>query len=97
MAESHDHHIQSYSQILAVLVALLALTGVTVAVSRIELGALNIWAAILIASVKSSLVLLFFMHMKHEGRFIRITFLVTVFTLAILIGFLFWDVSFRWS
>jgi cytochrome c oxidase subunit 4 len=95
MAETSDQHIQPYSHLLAVLLGLLALTGVTVAVSRIELGALNIWIAILIASVKSSLVLLFFMHLKFEGRFIRITFLVTIFTLAVLIGFLFWDISFR--
>jgi cytochrome c oxidase subunit 4 len=95
MARSSDHFIQPYGQILAVLLALLVLTGVTVGVSRIELGALNIWVAILIASLKSSLVLLYFMHLKHEGRFIRITFVVTVFTLAVLIGFLFWDVFFR--
>ena len=93
--ESSEQHPQSYTQLLAVLLGLLVLTGVTVSVSRIELGALNIWAAILIASVKSSLVLLFFMHMKHEGRFIRTTFVVTVVTLAVLISFLFWDISFR--
>ena len=93
--ESSEQHPQSYTQLLAVLLGLLALTGITVGVSRIELGALNIWAAILIASVKSSLVLLFFMHMKHEGRLIRTTFVVTVVTLAVLISFLFWDISFR--
>jgi len=93
--ETEHQHTQSYTRLLAVLGALLALTGITVAVSRIELGALNIWMAILIASVKSSLVLLFFMHLKYEGRLIRITFLVTIFTLAILISFLFWDISFR--
>ena len=47
------------------------------------------------AALKASLVMLFFMHLKHEGRFIRTTFLVTVVTLAVLIAFLFWDVSFR--
>ena len=93
--ESSEQHPQSYTQLLAVLLALLALTGITVGVSRIELGALNIWAAILIASVKSSLVLLFFMHLKHEDRFVRTTFIVTVVTLAVLISFLFWDISFR--
>jgi cytochrome c oxidase subunit 4 len=93
--ESSEQHPQPYTQLLAVLLGLLALTGVTVGVSRIHLGALNIWVAILIASVKSSLVLLFFMHLKHEGRFIRTTFIVTVFTLAVLISFLFWDLSFR--
>ena len=77
------------------LAALLALTAVTVAASRIELGGLNIWMTILIASIKSSFVLLFFMHLKYEGRFIRTTFVVTVCTLAMLVGFLFWDISFR--
>ena len=93
--ESSEQHPQTYTQLLAVLLGLLALTGVTVGVSRIELGALNIWAAILIASLKSSLVLLFFMQMYQERRLIRTTFVVTVVTLAVLIAFLFWDVSFR--
>ncbi len=93
--ESSEQHPQPYTHLLAVLLGLLSLTGATIAVSRIELGALNIWAAILIASVKSSLVLLFFMHLKYEGRSVKTTFLVTIVTLAVLISFLFWDVSFR--
>ena len=95
MAEHEDQHIQPYTHLLAVLVALLALTAFTIWVSRIEQGSLNIWMTLLIASIKSSIVLLFFMHLKYEGRFIRTTFIVTVCTLAILIGFLFWDISFR--
>jgi cytochrome c oxidase subunit 4 len=95
MAEHSDQHIQPYTQLLAVLVGLLALTALTIAASRIELGRLNIWLTLLIASVKSSFVLWFFMHLKYEGRFIRTTFIVTICTLAILVGFLFWDVSFR--
>jgi cytochrome c oxidase subunit 4 len=95
MIEESEQHPQPYRHLLAVLLGLLVLTVVTVAASRVHLGAFNVWVAILIASVKSSLVLLFFMHLKHEGRFIRTTFVVTVFTLAVLIAFLFWDVSFR--
>jgi len=95
MVEASAEHPQPYRHLLAVLVGLLALTAVTVAVSRVHLGALNVWVAILIASLKSSLVLLFFMHLKYEGRLIRTTFVVTVFTLAVLIGLLFWDVEFR--
>lgn len=93
--EAGNEHIQSYKYLLAVLVVLLALTGVTVTVSRLELGGLNIWMAILIASIKSTLVLLFFMHLRYEGRLIRMTFLSTIGILALLIGFLFWDISFR--
>jgi cytochrome c oxidase subunit 4 len=95
MIEESEQHPQPYRHLLAVLLGLLVLTAVTVAVSRVDLGALNVWVAILIASLKSSLVLLFFMHLKYEGRFIRTTFIVTIFTLAVLISFLFWDVSFR--
>ena len=95
MAEVSNGQIQSYKQLLAVLAALLALTGVTVAVSRIDLGGVNLWIAILIASIKSTLVLLFFMHLRYEGRLIRITFLSTICILALLVGFLFWDVAFR--
>jgi cytochrome c oxidase subunit 4 len=95
MAEHDDQHTQPYTHLLAVLAALLALTAATIAASRVELGGLNIWLTLLIASVKSSLVLLFFMHLKYEGRFIRTTFVVTIGTLAMLIGLLFWDISFR--
>jgi cytochrome c oxidase subunit 4 len=95
MIEANDQHPQPYRHLLGVLLGLLVLTAVTVAVSRVDLGALNVWMAILIAAMKSSLVLLFFMHLKYEGRFIRSTFLVTIFTLAVLIAFLFWDVSYR--
>ena len=95
MTEHDDQHIQSYTHLLAVLAALLALTAVTIWASRIELWRLNIWMTLLIASVKSSFVLLFFMHLKYEGRLITTTFIVTVCTLAILVGFLFWDISFR--
>jgi cytochrome c oxidase subunit 4 len=95
VTEHGSEHIQPYKHLLAVLAALLALTAVTVAVSRVELGGLNIWMAILIASLKSTFVLLFFMQLKYEGRLIITTFLVTICTLALLVGFLFWDVSFR--
>jgi cytochrome c oxidase subunit 4 len=95
MTEHSDQRIQPYTHLLAVLAVLLALTAATVAASRIELGGLNIWMTILIASIKSSFVLLFFMHLKYEGRFIRRTFVATVFTLAIFVSFLFWDISFR--
>lgn len=95
MIEASEQHPQPYRQLLAVFLGLVLLTAVTVAVSRVNLGALNVWVAILIAATKSSLVLLFFMHLKYEGRLIKTTFLVTIVTLAVLIAFLFWDVSFR--
>ena len=91
----HGEKILSYGKLLAVLAALLVLTAVTVMVSTIDLGILNIWIALLIASFKASLVLLFFMHLKYESGFLKTGFVGTIGFLAILIGFLFWDIAFR--
>lgn len=85
----------SYGKLLAVLVGLLALTGATVAASRIDVAAANIWMTLLIAAAKASLVLLFFMRMKYEKRMFLYTFLVTILFVAIFVGFLFWDVAYR--
>jgi len=54
----------------AVFVALLLLTVVTVLVSYVDLGLWNTVVALLIASVKASLVALFFMHLKGESRLV---------------------------
>ena len=51
---------------IAVFAALLLLTVVTVLVSYVDLGLWNTVVALLIASVKASLVALFFMHLKGE-------------------------------
>lgn len=95
MSDVNEQHILSYGKLALVFGCLLVLTVVTITVSRIDFGAVNIWAAILIAATKGSLVLLFFMHVKYEGPVIRYSFLATLLTLAILISFIFWDVSFR--
>lgn len=88
-------HVTSYRGLLAVLGALLLLTVLTILLSRVDVGRLNIWLTLLVAGTKASLVLLFFMHLKHEGRAFSATFLVTIFFVAIIVGFLFWDVAYR--
>lgn len=88
-------HIAGYGRLFVILIALLILTGTTVAVSYVNLGFYNVPIALLIASTKSSLVLLFFMHLKYEGRAIKVSFLSTIAFLFIMISFTFWDVAFR--
>lgn len=90
-----SHHFFEYKTLFNVLLILLALTGITVGVSYVDLGNLNIWIALIIASVKGSFVLLFFMHMKFEGRVLVFSFLGTIFFLGIMISFIFWDIAFR--
>jgi len=88
-------HIIAYKTLFSVLLALLLLTGITVGASFVDMGKFNVWVALGIASMKASLVLMIFMHLKFEGRALILSFLSTVFFLAIMIGFTFWDVGFR--
>jgi cytochrome c oxidase subunit IV len=88
-------HVLSYRQLAVVLTILLALTGLTVGVSYIHMGFFNVPVALAIACLKVTFVLLFFMHLKYEGRIIIFSFIGTVTFLIIMIGFTFWDVAYR--
>ena len=76
-------------------VALLILTAVTVAVSRVDVGALNIWVALGVASIKSSLVIFYFMHLRQESLLFKVGLLVMLAILAIFVGMTFFDVLYR--
>lgn len=94
--DTHENqHITSYKALAFVLAMLLVLTGVTVAVSYVDMGFFNVPIALLIASIKATVVLLFFMHLKYEGMVIVVSFTSTVIFLCIMISFTFWDVAFR--
>ena len=95
MDNQEKHHILSFTQLGMVLAVLLALTGVTVGVSYVDLGFLNVPIALTIACTKVTFVLLFFMHLKYEGLVINISFISTVLVLVLLIGLTFFDVAFR--
>lgn len=88
---SHDgHHGFSHPmpvwQLLAVFVALIVLTLLTVFQSTLGLGAMEIWLSLFIATVKASLVILFFMHMIHEKPFNAIIFLSSFIFVALFLG-----------
>jgi cytochrome c oxidase subunit 4 len=94
MTEEHAH-IVPYKTFLIVWIVLLVLTGVTVAVAQYDLGALNIWVALGIATLKSGLVIAVFMHMKYESILFQLALLSALAILAIFIGFTFFDVLYR--
>lgn len=89
------HTALSFRCLTTVWILLLVLTGITVGVSRLDLGALNIWAALGIATLKASLVILYFMHLKSEPRLLVICLFVALLTLATFIGLTFFDVLYR--
>lgn len=64
------HSTQPYWIYPAVWGALIVLTVVTLLVAGIDLGGWNVPMAIAIATVKSALVGLFFMHLRFEGRWV---------------------------
>ena len=95
MTTDTSEHILSYGKLAAVYLALLALTVATVLITRVDLGAGKVWAALAIACIKSGLVIAFFMHMKYEARIFRIILFVALVTLATFIGVTFVDVLYR--
>lgn len=92
---SPSSHIVSYRKLTIVWLALLALTALTIAVSRFGTGFGHVWGALAIAALKSGLVVAFFMHMKYENRLLRWLLFVTLATLALFIGLTFFDVLYR--
>jgi cytochrome c oxidase subunit 4 len=66
--ENENVHIVPYRTILLVLALLIICTLVSVGITQISLGTLTVALALLIAAIKSSFVLLIFMHLKFESR-----------------------------
>jgi cytochrome c oxidase subunit IV len=75
--------------------ALMALLALTVAVARLEFTTGSDFLNLLIATVKAVLVLMFFMQLRREGRFLKVMLLVTLACFAAIIILTFSDVWFR--
>jgi cytochrome c oxidase subunit 4 len=93
-AHSYSHAAKTYS---AVFAALLALTVVTVAAAGVNFGApsVNVVVALVIASVKASLVALFFMHLKYDRPLNAIIFVTGLFMLGLFLILVLIDVDSR--
>ncbi len=75
--------------------ALIVLTGVTWQVSYINLGVYNVVVALIIASVKASLVALYFMHLRKENELVWAFALFPLGFLGLIIFGTLTDVLFR--
>ena len=80
-------HITPVKTNLIVIGALFALTGITIAAYYVRLGEWNLAVALLIASVKATLVGTWFMHLKYEKAFNTSFFLGSVLFMAIFFGY----------
>ena len=77
--------------------ALLVLTAVTVWTGRMDLPNFGLILALIIASTKAILVLLFFMHLWEQKGVNRITFIATMVFVVVLILGVFGDLTTRLS
>ncbi|GIW99660.1 MAG: cytochrome oxidase subunit IV [Pirellulaceae bacterium] len=78
-------------QLLAVFFALVGLTLLTVWQATLDLGSAELWVSLLIATIKASLVILFFMHMIHDKPLNAIVFISAFVFVALFIGFTLMD------
>lgn len=76
----HEEHITSYAEHFGTWVALIILTFMTVFVSVFGSGlqTLTVAMALLIASVKATVVGLYFMHLKYDKKMYRLMMLVVM-------------------
>jgi cytochrome c oxidase subunit 4 len=109
--EAHDHshehgdddhddgavhvHVASTPFYFGIFAALICLTFVTVKVSYYDFGPANIVIAMLVATMKASLVAAFFMHLRYDKLFNTLSFLGAFLFLAIFILLTFDDLGSR--
>jgi cytochrome c oxidase subunit IV len=79
-------HVVSFRILLAVFITLLALTYITVTARYIDLGSLNIWIALGIATIKGALVILYFMHLRYDSPFNSIVFVTALAFMFLFLG-----------
>lgn len=96
MENNHEEHkLISYGTYIMIWLALLMMTGLTITVAGLNLKNFTIVVAIFIAGFKSMLVLNYFMHLKYESALFKNMVFLAIFTLVIIIGLTFTDISFR--
>lgn len=93
--EKEKHHIIPYKVYFFILIALITLTFMSIGITQINLGGYSVLGALIFSTIKSVLVLTWFMHLKFDQPFLRfmVGFVALVFLAVIFITFL--DYYFR--
>jgi cytochrome c oxidase subunit IV len=79
-------HVVSPRVLLSVYAVLVAATIATVAITLVDLGALNIWAALGIAVFKTAFVILFFMHIIYDKPLYGVIVITALMFIMVFIG-----------
>lgn len=86
-------HVVPLPFLFAVFGALIVLTVVTVAVTFVDLGSMNLIVALGIATVKASLVALYFMHLRWDKPVNALAFITAIVFVMIFVGMVLLDTT----
>jgi len=87
---------KNYRTYILVWLGLVILTATTVSMAGMNFGRLSILIVLLIAAIKSGLVLSYFMHLKYEtGLLFKLMIPIVLAVLTVFIGLTFTDIAFR--
>lgn len=86
-------HIVPPRVLLLVYGVLVLLTIATVAITGVNLGPFNIWAALAIAVIKAAFVILYFMHLRYDHPLNAIVLISALLFVAVFIGIAMMDTS----
>ena len=96
MASNEEkHHIVPYRTFLLVLAALLVFTFISIGVTSYNLGPLTVVTALVLASLKTVLVLSYFMHLKFDVRMFAILVTAVLILIGVVIFVTFLDYLYR--
>lgn len=93
--DNSKHHIVPIKTYIYILIALIALTFISIGVTDIELGKFTTAGALLLASLKSWLVLSYFMHLKFDNPILRIFVILIILVFAAVVAITFMDYMYR--
>lgn len=105
-SESHEHahhaddgfvhvHVHPASTYWKIFGALVALTIITVGLSRVHLGEWNFFIAVVVATIKAGLVASFFMHLKDDNRFNVLLFVGSLVFIGVFFVYTMNDTQYR--
>ena len=96
MSQNHsEHHIVPIKTYLGIFGALMVGTALTVYVAQFNFGVLNVVVAMTVASIKATLVILFFMHVYYGSKLTKVVIGAGIFWFLILMILTFADYTAR--
>lgn len=93
--ENEKQHVVPYKVYFYILVALIAFTFMSIGITQINLGVYSVLGALIFAMVKSFFVLTYFMHLKFDNLFLKLSVTSIFILLLIVIVITFLDYFYR--